>query len=487
MKNELYINGDWVEAKGDELQSISPVHGRVVWKGKMATAHEVELAMTAAKTALKEWALLPYEKREEIIKRYQLELRENHSKVAHDIMSDTGKALWECMAEVDTMIAKIDVSIHAYKERSGRKDIDKGDFRFQLEHRPKGVCVVFGPFNFPGHLPNGHIIPALLAGNTIVFKPSEETPRIACRMIEYLHKAGLPRGVVNLLIGDIELAKQLVAHPNMNALFFTGSSTTGKIIHQNLAGQVNKLLALEMGGNNPLIVMPDVDIDAAVYHTIMSAFISGGQRCTCARRLIVPTGQAGDDFINALVAKTKTLNIDEPKAEPAPFYSTLINAQTVDKMLAVEAELINKGAKSLLKMQRLEIGDAYVSPGIVDVTGIETADDEYFGPLLQIYRVADLDAAIEVANNTRFGLSAGIFSEDKSAWQQFYQLSNAGVVNWNRPLTGASGALPFGGTGDSGNSRPSAYYAADYCAYPVATMASEKLVLPENLTSGYSK
>lgn len=487
MKSKLFIDGDWSVGEGEELISTNPVNGQVVWKGKTATESQVDLAMQSAKNAFKDWALLPYEQREATIKRYQQLLQENLPKIANDILLDTGKALWECQGEVKTMIAKVDVSIKAYQERTGDRQIEGSGFEFQLQHRPKGVCVVFGPFNFPGHLPNGHIIPALLAGNAIVFKPSEETPRIACRMVELLHLAGMPKGVVNLVIGQLTVAKQLVSHPLMDALFFTGSSSTGKIIHQSLGGQVNKLLALEMGGNNPLIVLDDVDIEAAVYHIIMSAFVTAGQRCTCARRLIVPVGQKGDKLIAALIEKTKTLDINLPDSEPAPFYSTVINTQTADKMLAVEADLMAKGAKSLLKMQKLNLGEAFVSPAIVDVTGVDAPDEEYFGPLLQIYRVANLEEAIAQANQTRFGLSAGIFTEDEAAWQQFYQLSNAGVVNWNRPLTGASGALPFGGTGDSGNQRPSAYYAADYCAYPVATMLIKKLELPATVTAGYTK
>lgn len=482
---QCFINGQWTDGRGNTLVATNPANGETVWQGHCASADDVDRAFQAAHDAFPEWALRTPEERIAILKKYKALLEEHKETIAHDIMLDTGKPLWETRTEAGAMIGKIDISINAYHERTGDKKGCNGNLQTRLSHRPHGVCAVFGPYNFPGHLPNGHIVPALIAGNTIIFKPSEQTPRTAARMVMLLTQAGLPRGVVNFVPGELETAKAITAHPLLRGFFFTGSSQVGKTIHQQFAGQPEKILALEMGGNNPLIVLDDVPIDAAVYNTIQSAFITAGQRCTCARRLIVPEGEAGDRYLEALVTAAKAIRIAAPDAEEQPFYATVINNATADKLLDAQQQLLNLGGEALLSMQRLEDGKPYVSPAIIDLTNArDVPDEEYFGPLLKVWRVKDLDAAIALANDTQYGLSAGIFTEDDDAWHHFYTLSHAGIVNRNTPLTGASGSAPFGGTGCSGNHRPGAYYAADYCAYPVASVISEKLQVPQNKSPG---
>ncbi|MBV7434041.1 succinylglutamate-semialdehyde dehydrogenase [Cardiobacteriaceae bacterium TAE3-ERU3] len=482
---QCFINGQWTDGRGNELAATDPATSEIVWRGHCATADDVERAFQAAHDAFPEWALRSLDERIEILKKYKTLLEEHKETIARDIMLDTGKPLWETRTEAGAMIGKIDISINAYHERTGDKDGSNGSLQTRLSHRPHGVCAVFGPYNFPGHLPNGHIVPALIAGNTIVFKPSDQTPRTGARMVMLLAQAGVPSGVINFVPGELDTAKAITSNPLLRGFFFTGSSQVGKIIHQQFAGQPEKILALEMGGNNPLIVLDDAPVDAAVYNTIQSAFITAGQRCTCARRLIVPHGEAGDRYLAALVEAAKAIHIAAPDAEEQPFYATVINNDTADKLLEAQQQLLDLGGKSLLAMQRLEDGKPYVSPGIIDLTHAQDVpDEEHFGPLLKVYRVADLDAAIELANDTQYGLSAGIFTEDDDAWQRFYTLSHAGIVNRNTPLTGASGSAPFGGTGCSGNHRPGAYYAADYCAYPVASVISNTLSVPDQKSPG---
>lgn len=482
---QCFINGQWIDGRGHTLTATNPANDETVWQGHCASGEDVDRAFQAAHDAFPEWALSPLEARIAILQKYKALLEQHKETLARDIMRDTGKPLWESRGEAGAMIGKIDISIQAYHERSGDKHSENGQLSTRLSHRPHGVCAVFGPYNFPGHLPNGHIVPALIAGNTIVFKPSEQTPRTGARMVMLLAEAGLPKGVINFVPGELETAKAITAHPLLRGFFFTGSSQVGKIIHQQFAGQPEKILALEMGGNNPLIVLDDAPLDAAVYNTIQSAFITAGQRCTCARRLIVPHGDAGDRFLAALVEATKAIRIAAPDAEAQPFYATVINNDTADKLLAAEQHLLDFGGEALLRMTRLEPGKPYLSPGIIDLTHAQgVPDEEHFGPLLKVYRVTDLDAAIALANDTQYGLSAGIFTEDDDAWQRFYTLSHAGIVNRNTPLTGASSGAPFGGTGCSGNHRPGAYYAADYCAYPVASMISDRLSVPENKSPG---
>lgn len=484
-----FINGRWVAGNGELLIVTNPATNETVWQANCADADQVTAACDAAEKAFSAWALTPLNERIAIIEKYKALLEANQAVLAEAILLDTGKPAWEVKTEVATMIGKIDLSIKAYHDRTPTRSTGEVD-KTLLTHRPHGVCVVFGPYNFPGHLPNGHIVPALIAGNTVVFKPSEQTPSVGAKMVELLHDAGLPAGVINFVVGELETAKALVANKKLRGFFFTGSSAVGSMIHQQFAARPEVILALEMGGNNPLIVCEDVlqdeaYINAAVYNTIQSAFVTAGQRCTCARRLIVPVGEAGDQFLERLVIETQKILIDLPTAKTQPFYSLVISNTTAEMLLVAQEKLLSLGGRSLLTMKRLSADIPMVSPAIIDLTHAQNVpDEEYFGPLLKVYRVSDFDEAIILANNTKYGLSAGIFTENQTDWEKFYVLSQAGIVNWNKPLTGASGAAPFGGTGCSGNHRPGAYYAADYCAYPVASVANEKLILPAIQTAG---
>jgi succinylglutamic semialdehyde dehydrogenase len=354
-----------------------------------------------------------------------------------------------------------------------------------LRHKPHGVVAVFGPYNFPGHLPNGHIVPALLAGNSVLFKPSELTPKVAELTVKCWIEAGLPAGVLNLLQGARETGIALAANPGIDGLFFTGSSRTGNHLHQQFAGRPDKILALEMGGNNPLVVDQVADLDAAVYTIIQSAFISAGQRCTCARRLLVPQGAWGDTLLARLVAVSSTIEVGAFDQQPAPFMGSVISLGAAKALMDAQEHLLANGAVALLEMTQPQAQAALLTPGILDVTAVaDRPDEELFGPLLQVIRYADFEAAIAEANDTDYGLAAGLLSDSEARYQQFWLESRAGIVNWNKQLTGAASSAPFGGVGASGNHRASAYYAADYCAYPVASLETPSLVLPATLTPG---
>ncbi|WP_372862060.1 succinylglutamate-semialdehyde dehydrogenase, partial [Pseudoalteromonas sp.] len=354
-----------------------------------------------------------------------------------------------------------------------------------IRHKPHGVVAIFGPYNFPGHLPNGHIVPAILAGNTVVFKPSELTPHVAQFTLELWLKAGLPAGVINLVQGELETGKALASHQDIDGLFFTGSSNTGHLLHKQFAGHPGKILALEMGGNNPLVVKDVADVSAAVHDIIQSGFITSGQRCTCARRLFIEKSANGDAILEKLISATKNILVDDSFADDQPFMGAMISEKAALGMVAAQADLVKQGAEVLVELKQLKPGTGFVSPGIIDVTNIdEIADEEHFGPLIKVYRYTDFDSAIAEANNTSFGLSAGLLADSEDDYSHFLKRIRAGIVNWNRPITGASSAAPFGGIGASGNHRASAYYAADYCAYPVASVESEKVNLPQTLAPG---
>lgn len=480
-----FIEGRWLEGQGALLQSIDPAKNQLIWEGRTASDAQVDLAVRAARKMQSQWWLRGFDERLAIVKAFAKLLEENKESLALQISEETGKPLWESRGEVGAMIGKIAISEKAYHERTGENRQQTAAGLAVLRHKPHGVVAVFGPYNFPGHLPNGHIVPALLAGNTVIFKPSELTPFVAEATVRLWQQAGLPEGVLNLLQGEVATGKALASHPGIDGLFFTGSSTTGKLLHQQFGDQPGKILALEMGGNNPLVVDEVDDVEAAVYAIVQSAFISSGQRCTCARRLILPATEQGDEILERLQEVSQAIEVGEYDAPRQPFMGSMISAAVAAKMVEAQQQLIDRGATPLLKLTQPDADKGIVTPGILDVTGVsELVDDELFGPLLQVVRYQAWDQAIAIANNTRFGLSAGLLSHSQSRWEDFYQRSRAGIVNWNKPITGASSALPFGGIGDSGNHRASAYYAADYCAFPVASMESASCQLPESVSPG---
>lgn len=482
-----YIAGHWQDGQGEALESLNPVSQQVLWQGRAASAEQVEAAVQAARGAFPAWASRSLDERIALLERFATTLKAHADELTRTIGEETGKPLWESATEVTSMANKVAISVQSYRERTGEKSGPLADATAVLRHKPHGVVAVFGPYNFPGHLPNGHIVPALLAGNTVVFKPSELTPKVAELTVKCWIEAGLPAGVLNLLQGARETGVALAANEGIDGLFFTGSSRTGNHLHNQFAGRPEKILALEMGGNNPLIVDQLQDVDAAVYTIIQSAFISAGQRCTCARRLLVPQGAWGDALLRRLVAVAATIQVGAFDAQPAPFMGSVISLAAAKHLLEAQQQLLGKGAKALLEMTQPLASAALLTPGIIDVTAVaERQDEEFFGPLLQVIRYADFDAAIAEANATAFGLAAGLLSDSKARYEQFWLESRAGIVNWNKQLTGAASTAPFGGVGASGNHRASAYYAADYCAYPVASLETESVSLPATLSPGVS-
>jgi succinylglutamic semialdehyde dehydrogenase len=482
-----FINGEWQAGSGPELTTIDPSTGRQSWSSNASTPADVERAARAARASFAQWALAPLEERIAICVRFRDLLRQHGEELARLIAEEVGKPLWEARTEVATMAAKVDISVQAYGARTGETTAKVADGSAVLRHRPHGVFGVFGPYNFPGHLPNGHIVPALIAGNTVVFKPSEYAPRTAVKTVQLWQQAGVPAGVINLVNGGRDTGIALGAEPLLDGVLFTGSSQTGTALHKQFGGQPGKMLALEMGGNNPLVVWDVENVDAAVHHAVMSAFVSAGQRCTCARRLVVQDTPAGAAFIKRLVDVAATLAVGPSDAQPQPFMGPVVSSAVAARLVQAQAEMVAKGGVTLLQMRQPDPNAGFVTAGIVDVTdAIGIADEEWFGPLLQVVRVASFDTAINVANATEFGLAAALLSNDESLWKRFSVQARAGIVNWNRPTTGAASSAPFGGVGKSGNHRPSAYYAADYCAYPVASIETGELAMPATLSPGLS-
>lgn len=465
--------------------STNPATGEIVWQGKAADKHAIDSAIVNASKAFSKWSSLSVNTRIQHLEAYRDTLNRHKDKLAEAISKETGKPLWESKSEVITMVNKVDISIEAFHNRCPEITKEHPSALSITRHKPHGVIAVFGPYNFPGHLPNGHIVPALLAGNTVVFKPSELTPLVGELTLEIWKESGIPTDVLTLLQGGRETGKLIAEHPKINGLFLTGSWNTGKSLLQQFANHPEKILALEMGGNNPFIVHEVSDLASAAYLTIQSAYLTSGQRCTCARRLIVPKGTEGDTFIHELTEMTKKIRVGAYTEFPEPFMGPIVSHATAQKLLEAQEKLKKQGGKPFLEMKLLKEGTGFLSPGLMDVSEIsQRIDEEFFGPFLQIIRVPNFDAALTEANHTAYGLAAGLLSDKKENYEKFFQKIKAGIINWNSPLTGASSAAPFGGIGQSGNFRPSAYYAADYCSYPVASMENQTVIMPTKLSPG---
>jgi len=500
-----FIGGEPRPLSSGGLVSTNPARpSEVLWSGQPVLAH-VQDAVCAARTALPAWSRWSREQRFAVLRRFQQLCVERVEQVADCICDETGKARWDALSEAKVLAGKVDITLD---ESPGAPLARVTGFETSLTDsregrcwfKPHGVMAVIGPFNFPAHLPNGHIVPALATGNTVVFKPSDKTPATGQLLTELLHEAldeaGAPPGVVNLVQGAADVAKALTTHDDIDGILFTGSWPVGRKILQASLDRPGRIIALELGGNNPHVVLPDADLRQAAIETVRSAFITTGQRCTAARRLIVHEAIA-DPFLAAICKAASNLIVGEPRAEHPVFMGPPINADARDALAASFKEMLEAGegagGTSLLDLTAFddEQGAAYVTPGIVQVDrftpSVEQAsassvgqasglsqdagcDIEVFGPLLRVAIVSSIDDAIAQANATRYGLASAIFTHDRDAIERFLAQARAGCVNVNTGTAGASSKLPFGGLGLSGNHRPAGAFSLDYCAYPVAGM-----------------
>lgn len=449
------------------LISTEPASGEELWRGQIS---DVDAAVSTARRAWAAWAAQPITTRIGVVRTFANIVKRDSEDLANLIAREAGKPLWEARTEVDAVVNKIDIAVQAYAERTGKKKFDSGiNGSAAVRHKPHGVMAVLGPYNFPAHLPNGHIIPALIAGNAVLFKPSEKTPAVGEALVAAFHRAGVPEDVIQLVIGGPEEGKALVAHPGIDGVLFTGSAQAGIAINRKLASNPGKIVALEMGGNNPIVVIDTPKLTDAATLILQSAFTSAGQRCTAARRLIVKES-IYDALMAELVPMARKLMVGDPLGEPQPFMGPVIDNDTADRLSESFVALMTGGGRVLLHMRRTVPDLPFLSPGIIDVTDIpDRPDIELFGPLLQVIRVPDLDTGIAEANNTLYGLSASLIGGTPDDYGRFWANIRAGIINWNSPTNGASSKAPFGGIGLSGNHRPAAYHAADYCAYPVAS------------------
>jgi succinylglutamic semialdehyde dehydrogenase len=460
-------------AMAEKLVSTEPSTGAELWSGEVGDA-AAEVA--AARAAWPEWAAHSVAYRIETLRRFANVVRKRADEFADLISRETGKPLWETKTEVGAVVNKVEISIGAYADRTPMKKLEAAlGSKVAIRHKPHGVLAVLGPFNFPAHLPNGHIVPALIAGNAIVFKPSEKTPATGEYLIDCYRESGVPDGAIRLLIGGPDQGRELASQPDIDGLLFTGSARAGSALHKQFADTPNKILALELGGNNPIVAWNVKDLDAAAAIIVQSAFLSAGQRCTAARRLIVEDGKEAK-LVDKITKLMDRLIVGEPFAQPPPFMGCVIDNASADHLQEQWVALMMKGGRPIRRLERPSNDKPFLTPALIDVTDAkDVPDEEMFGPVLQIIKVKDFDAAIDEANNTRFGLAASLIGGTPEQYDKFWANVRAGVINWNKPTNGAPSTAPFGGVGASGNHRPSAFYAADYCAYPVTSSEADTL------------
>jgi succinylglutamic semialdehyde dehydrogenase len=477
------IAGTWTPLAGHDLTSHNPAKpSAVVWAGGSDVSH-VDQAIAAAREAGKAWARWTIERRMAVLRRYQQICAARVDEIGTLIRDETGKVMWDAKAEAGLLGGKVDITLDQGPEGAFRRvagmETKLAETRLgRAWFRPHGVMAVVGPFNFPMHLPNGHIVPALLMGNTIVFKPSDKTPGcgqlLAELLQEALEAAGAPAGVVNLVQGRADVAQRLVRHEGVDGVLFTGSWPVGRAILGANLDSPGKICALEMGGNNAAVVMPDADLKQAVIECVRSAFITTGQRCTCTRRLIVHEAVA-ERVLRAVCKAASNLIIGEPDAAHPVFMGPVISEGARRGILDAQAALAKAGGEMLMPCTAMDRDGWFVTPGVMRVERFTLGpgggtDLEVFGPLLRVAVVKSLDEAIDQANATRYGLAASIFTKDQVAIERFLHEARAGCVNLNTGTAGASSKLPFGGLGLSGNHRPAGSFSLDYCAYPVAGM-----------------
>ena len=437
--------------------------------------------MRRAHAQLASWRATPLGDRLGIVRNYAELLERRRAEAVQLLGREIGKVPWDAEAEVNAAVAKAEYAISALQERCVRRTVEGGEPARVIRYVPLGVTLVIGPFNFPIHLPGGQILPSLLAGNTVVFKPSEKATEIGLWNEALWREAGLPKGVMQLLVGGAEVVREAIDSPCVGGVFLTGSREAGRSIHRQLAGRYDVLLTLELGGNNPIVVAGSPPPDRVASVLSYSAFASAGQRCTCARRAVFVESPDTRRQWDALVERSQSLRVGMPHDDPPPHIGPLISKQAADSLEAIYRRLLDLGCRPLLPFLRCGNRDNLVAPVIVDATGIDEAawgeigGMEWFGPLLVVRKAADFDAAVRDAAETPYGLAGSLIGGTRAMFEMFAEGVGAGVVNWNRPTSGAAGVLPFGGLGDSGNHRPAGYFAADFCSDPVSSLEASEL------------
>ncbi len=454
------------------LRSVSPSDpqdelGRYsVWD-----ASAVAEAVGRAREAFPRWRDAGFDERARVLRAFRDVTAARKEELAQLIAREMGKALWDARGEAALLPAKVDVTLDHGMVFTETMEAGAGA---RASFHPRGVLAVLGPFNFPAHLPNGHIVPALATGNTVVFKPSELTPAVGEWMGRAWRDAGLPPGVLEIVQGDGTTGDALARHDDVDGVLFTGSYAVGRALKEATLDQPGKLLALEMGGKNAMIVLDDADLELAVVEAALSMCATTGQRCSSLSRIFVHTSLL-DRFQEGLIARLDGL-VTGPPLEEGVFMGPLASRAAFDRVQRLRVQAEAAGGERVYRGEVERIAP-YVAPGLVRFATLQQEHvyqrEEMFGPEASLYPIDDLDQAIAAVNDSDYGLAASVMTRDRARYEHCQGRVRTGILNWNKGTIGASGRLPFGGSGKSGNDRPAGILASVYCTTPQSHLEVE--------------
>lgn len=458
-----------------ELVTRSPADlDDVVFRGEWSL-RQADAAFAEARAAFPTWRKRGVTERAELLRKYQAALKARLEELTSAISREIGKPLWEAKTEAQAMVSKVDVTLT--EGAAFTKDHRLDDLPGEIRHRPHGVVAVIGPFNFPGHLPNGQLVPALLAGNTVVFKPSDKGPLTASVMAQCFADAGFPRGVFSVVQGGVEVAEHVARHAEVDAILFTGSLPVGQKLIAANAHRPGVLIALELGGKNASLVFDDADLERTVREVAFSGFATAGQRCTATSRVYVTKGIA-DAFCARLVKAANAVKVGHPNDDV--FMGPVISERARQNLLNARKLAVSNGYDALVPGGSFEARTRgfYVTPSVHRIPGRGHvpgySDTELFAPDLGVHVVDSPEEAIALANETEFGLSAAVFTQSADAFERAADELRVGVLHWNKSSAGASGRLPFSGIKGSGNHRPAGILMSTSCVYPMGVLLSPK-------------
>ena len=459
-------------SQSSRLVSLEPATGAALWQGAIS---DIDACVGVARAAWPRWAMMPLSERVELARRTMRQMHAIRAELADLLARETGIPLREAHAEVDAALARVEIMIRAQSERCAQRRLDNGIAGITAtRHKPHGVLAVISPCSQPLLVPMGQMFPALMLGNAVLFKPSEKAPAVGEAIVACAHRAGVPTGVLQMVVGGPEQGQALALHEDIDGLLFAGSPPVGLMLARKFAARPDRMLRLEMGGSNPIVVWDTPLIEDAALLIVQSAFLGAGQRCTSARRLIVRETLA-EPLIAAVKALADRIICGAPHDDPAPYMGPVSDVAAADGLTQSFIYLMSHGGRPIRHLARPNPDLPFLTPGIIDVTAMaQRPDVELFGPLLQVIRVQEFDEAIAVANDTQFGLAAALIGGTPQQYGQFWTQVRAGLIHWNKPTTTDLPAQPMGGVGLSGNLRAGGAYAADACAFPVASAEVER-------------
>ncbi len=438
----------------------------------------VEEAIDSAKKGFKQWRAISQDERNNYLRAYQEQVMARKDEMARSIALETGKPLWEAHTEVAAVIAKVNVTIEDSLPRVANRDFPEilPQTNGAIYYKPLGPSLVIGPFNFPCHLANGQILSALIAGNSIIFKPSEKTAYSAQLMFECFHAAGFPSGVVNLIQGNAESARRLTASKEIKGIYFTGSKEVGLKILQDTHKDLSKLVALELGGKNTSIIHNDANLEFTLSELLKACYLTTGQRCT-STAIVAIHEDILEEFTTRFHSLAKRIIVDHPiDHEVAPFMGPLVDQRAMDSYLLFMGMAKREGIEEIMRGKHLDkkYPGHYVSPSIHLAQKLDRNShflaSEIFGPNVTFIPYKEFEEAIEIANSTEYGLASAVFTAQEELFKKAAFEIDSGLINWNRSTVGASSKLPFGGVKNSGNHRPAAVSTIDACVYPMASL-----------------